>query len=347
MSKVSFCVTEPPAPPAKPAASACPDWQSALADAVTDPAELCQSLGLPASVASSSGGAHQAFPLFVPRGFIARMRSGDPEDPLLLQVLPRQEEVLEHRGFTADPLGEANGCWTPGVLWKYPSRVLIVATGVCAVHCRFCFRRHFPYSTVQQHERRWEQALEQIASEPSVREVILSGGDPLAMEDDVLADFARRLAQVDHVRRLRIHTRLPIMIPQRVTEGLCRWLRGTRLTPYIVVHINHPRELDPSVEGAMGRLVEAGIPVLSQSVLLKGVNDRVEVLAELCERLTDLRIIPYYLHQLDPVTGAAHFEVSEDAGRHLIGQLRSRLPGYAVPRYVREVPGMPSKVVLQ
>jgi len=344
MSKVSSCVT---LPPAEVAPSACPDWQSALADAITDPAELCQGLGLPACVANSSGGAHQAFPLFVPRGFVARMRSGHPDDPLLLQVLPRQEELREHCGFTADPLSEANGCWTPGVLWKYPSRVLIVATGVCAVHCRFCFRRHFPYCTVQQQERWREQALQKIASEPSVREVILSGGDPLAMEDDVLADFARRLAQIDHVRRLRIHTRLPIMIPQRVTEALCRWLRGTRLTPYIVVHINHPRELDSSVEEAIGRLVEAGVPVLSQSVLLRGVNDRVDVLAELYERLTDLRVIPYYLHQLDPVAGAAHFEVSEDAGRHLIRQLRSLLPGYAVPRYVREVPGMPGKVVLQ
>jgi EF-P beta-lysylation protein EpmB len=343
MSNVSSCVTVPPAEVATPASA---DWQSALADAITRPAELCQGLGLPASVASGSEGADRAFSLLVPRGFVVRMRSGDPDDPLLLQVLPRQEELREHWGFTADPLGEANGCWTPGVLWKYPSRVLIVASGVCAVHCRFCFRRHFPYHTVEQQEGWWEQALQKIASEPSVREVILSGGDPLALEDHLLADFARRLAQIAHVRRLRIHTRLPIVIPQRVTDELCRWLRGTRLTTYIAVHANHPRELDSSVEAAIGRLVEAGVPVLSQSVLLKGVNDRVEVLAELCERLIDFRVIPYYLHQLDPVAGAAHFQVSDDAGRHLISQLRARLPGYAVPRYVREVPGGLGKVVL-
>jgi EF-P beta-lysylation protein EpmB len=217
---------------------------------------------------------------------------------------------------------------------------------MCAVHCRFCFRRHFPCATSHPEEGRWERSLATIASEPSIREVILSGGDPLALDDEFLASLARRLEGIAHVRRLRVHTRLPIMVPQRVTDALIGWLRGTRLTPYVVLHVNHVRELDTAVEGAIGNLVDAGVPVLCQSVLLRGVNDRVEVLSELCERLVDLRVIPYYLHQLDRVSGASHFEVPELVGVELIRQLRARLPGYAVPRYVREVPDMPSKVVL-
>jgi len=192
----------------------------------------------------------------------------------------------------------------------------------------------------------WRPAVERIAAEGSIREVILSGGDPLTVDDSRLARLARRLADVPHLRRLRVHTRLPIVVPQRVTEELLAWLRGTRLTAVLVLHVNHPAEIDTPVAAALGRLVDAGVPVLSQSVLLRGVNDRVDVLAELCERLVDLRVMPYYLHQLDRVAGAAQFEVPEATGVELLRQLRARLPGYAVPRYVQEVPGRPNKVVL-
>ncbi len=323
-----------------------PDWHAALADAVTDPVELCRLLALPEGLAAEAQGPHAQFPLLVPRTFLARIRPGDCEDPLLLQVLPRPEELRDHAHFVADPLGEATATESSGLLQKYPSRLLIVATGLCAVHCRFCFRRHFPYCLGPKKQEHWEQLVQRIAARTDCDEVILSGGDPLALDDGLWADFARRLASISHLRRLRIHTRLPILIPQRVNGQLIAWLRGTRLAPWVVVHINHPAEVDDLVAGALARLVDAGIPVLSQSVLLRGVNDRADVLAALFRHLVDLRVQPYYLHQLDRVAGAAHFEVSEDVGAELVAALRAVLPGYAVPRLVREVPTVPHKVVV-
>ena len=323
-----------------------PDWRRALEGALTDPAELCRLLGLPPSLAASSRRVGDVAPLLVPRTYLSRIKRGDPKDPLLLQVLPREEELVEHPGFTQDPLEEAAATRGPGLLGKYRSRFLIVTTQRCAVHCRFCFRRHFPCGKGPRCRAEWDQILRRIRSEPSAGEVILSGGDPLCLEDGFLAELAQRLAAIGHVRRLRIHTRLPIMIPQRVTEGLIAWLRGTRLVPIVAVHVNHPAEIDAAVAAALGRLVEAAIPVLSQSVILRGVNDQVDVLAELFERLVDLRVMPYYLHQLDRVAGSAHFEVPEQRGMELVRQLRARLPGYAIPRYVRETPGMPNKWVL-
>ncbi|MBN2476303.1 MAG: EF-P beta-lysylation protein EpmB [Pirellulales bacterium] len=321
-------------------------WQAALADAVRDPVELCRLLGLDAPLAAAAKGAAGRFPLLVPRPYLARIRPGDPEDPLLLQVLPRVAERIEAPGYLTDPLGEAEALVAPGLLAKYRGRSLIVAAGACAVHCRFCFRRHFPYNSSPDSAADWGPALRQIAGDASTREVILSGGDPLAMPDASLARLARRLGDVPHLRRLRVHTRLPVMIPQRVTDELLGWLCGGGLSARVVVHVNHPAEIDPSVAGALGRLVDAGIPVLQQAVLLRGVNDRIEILAELYERLIDIRVAPYYLHQLDPVAGAAHFEVAQSTGVRLIRQLRTRLPGYAVPRYVRETPGGLSKEVL-
>ena len=329
-----------------PRAPKYPNWRGALEDAVTSPTELCQLLGLPPSLVVSSGGLVEMAPLLVPRTYLARIQRGNPKDPLLLQVLPREEELAEQPGFTKDPLGEAGATRGPGLLGKYPSRLLIVATRRCAVHCRFCFRRHFPCAAAPRSQGDWDEILRRIRSEPSVREVVLSGGDPLCLEDSFLAELAQRLAAIDHVHRLRIHTRLPIVIPQRVNDELIAWLRGTRLVPIFAVHVNHPAEIDNAVAAAFGQLVEAGIPVLSQSVLLRGVNDRVDVLAELFERLVDLRVMPYYLHQLDRVFGASHFEVPEVRGIELVRQLRARLPGYAIPRYVREAPGAPNKWVL-
>lgn len=319
-------------------------WQQVLKASVRDPGELCRLLDLPPSWAEAAERASSYFPLFAPPGYIAKMRRGDPADPLLRQVLPLEAELAVVPGFTADPVADGEAALQPGLLQKYAGRALMVTTGACAVHCRYCFRRHFPYSAGPRRVEDWTPALQRIAADPSLREVILSGGDPLMLTDRVLAELARRVAAIAHVRRLRVHTRLPIMIPERVGEPLLGWLRGTRLAPIVVVHANHPREIDPPVAAALGRLIDAGVSVLNQAVLLRGVNDSADVLAELCERLIDLRVMPYYLHQLDRVAGAAHFEVPEPEGLALIEQLRARLPGYAVPRYVREAPGAASKL---
>jgi len=328
------------------AAVASEDWQTTLAQAIRDPAELCRRLGLPEELAAGATRSAGDFRLLVPQPYLARIRPGDPDDPLLAQILPRKEEMAAAPQFVPDPLREAGSVHTPGLLGKYKGRFLIVASGVCAVHCRFCFRRHFPY--VQAFSKHtWSGVLEQIAAETSIEEVILSGGDPLTTGDRRLAEIARQLAEIPHLRRLRVHTRLPIVIPQRVNKELLAWLRGTRLVTFMVVHCNHPAEIDAEVAAAFGRLVDAGVPVLNQAVLLRGINDQVEVLAGLFGRLVDLRVMPYYLHQLDRVAGAAHFEVAEARGRELIRQLRARLPGYAVPRYVRDTPGATHKEVLE
>lgn len=311
-----------------------------------DPAELCRLLALPQEFAERAIAAAGGFPLFVPRGFLARIRPGDPIDPLLRQVLPVAEEFATVAGYSADPVNDAAAKRSPGLLQKYAGRALLITTGTCAVHCRYCFRRHYPYAEAPKSLAAWEPALAEIGADTSLHEVLLSGGDPLVLVDDFLAQLARRLAGIAHLRRLRIHTRLPVVIPERVCDELLGWLTGSRLTPIVVVHANHAAELDESVSRALGRLVDAGIVVLNQAVLLRGVNDSADALSALCERLVDLRVIPYYLHQLDPVAGAAHFEVPEHEGRALIAELAARLPGYAVPRYVREVPGGTSKTMI-
>lgn len=321
-------------------------WQQVFREAVRDPRELCRMLELPAEYATAAIRAADAFPLFAPRGYVAQMRPGDPTDPLLRQILPLDDELVATPGFAADPVGDAKAALHAGLLQKYHGRALMVTTGACAVHCRYCFRRHFPYSEGPHSLAAWEPALAQLAADPTIEEVLLSGGDPLSLTDSWLAQLAERLAAIGHLRRLRIHTRLPIVIPERVCDELLNWLRGTRLTPLVVVHANHPAELSPEVANALGRLVDAGIPVLNQAVLLRGVNDDADVLTDLCQRLVDMRVMPYYLHQLDRVQGAAHFEVHEETGRCLIAELRTRLPGYAVPRYVREMAGELSKKVL-
>jgi EF-P beta-lysylation protein EpmB len=313
---------------------------------VRDVGELCRLLQLPAEFESRASSAVKDFPLFVPRPFLARIRPADTADPLLRQVLPVEAETLAVEGFTSDPVDDRSATIEPGLLGKYAGRVLMVTTGACAVHCRYCFRRHFPYQTTPKSLDAWERAIEQIEADASVHEVILSGGDPLMLVDDLLAALAERLAQVPHLRRLRVHTRLPIVIPERVNDELLGWLTGTRLTPIVVVHANHPAEIDEAVAAALGRLIDAGVPVLNQAVLLRGVNDSIDTLAELCERLVDLRVIPYYLHQLDRVAGAAHFEVPVAEGRKIMAELKSRLPGYAVPRYVQEIAGRSHKVDL-
>lgn len=323
-------------------------WRRLLREAIRDPDELCRVLQLPDALRAPARRSAELFPLVVPRGFVARMRPGDPDDPLLLQVLPGLREIEFDSPSTPalDPVGDGKAQRAPGLLHKYQGRVLLIASGVCAVNCRYCFRRHFPYQETPRGLAEWEPAIQQIAQDPTIEEVILSGGDPLSLTDDWLARLVDRLEQIDHLQRLRIHSRLPIVLPQRVDNQLLDWLTTSRLTPIMVVHCNHPNELDAECSAALGRLVDAGVPVLNQAVLLRNINDSEGSLIDLCKKLVNLRVMPYYLHQLDPVQGGMHFEVPQSRGEQLIARLREQLPGYAVPRYVREVEGAPSKLPL-
>ena len=318
-------------------------WKRSLATAIRDVDSLVRELELPQEYATSAIQAAKSFPVLVPRSFLARMRIGDPHDPLLRQVLPVAEESVSVPGFVVDAVDDQAAKRAPGLLHKYQGRVLLMAAGSCAVNCRYCFRRHYPYSEEPRRLADWEPAIQAIEQDSSVHEVILSGGDPLMLPDDRLAALVERLERVEHLTRLRIHTRLPIVLPDRVTPELLDLLRGSRLQPIMVVHANHPHEIAGDCAVALRMLVGSGIPTLNQAVLLRGVNDEVETLAELCERLIDLGVIPYYLHQLDRVAGTAHFEVPEATGLKLIETLRKRLPGYAVPQFVREVAGEASK----
>ena len=324
-------------------------WQRSLALAIRDPEMLLAELGLerdlgPGVLARLE--AARSFPLLVPRSYLARMTPGDPRDPLLLQVLPRAEELDDPAGFVDDAVGDAAARVVPGLLHKYAGRALLIATGACAIHCRYCFRRHYPYGDEPKRLEDWQPALDYLASDRSIHEVLLSGGDPLLLNDDRLAWLVDRLAEIPHLRRLRIHTRLPVVLPDRVTAGLIDLLRATRLTPFVVIHANHARELVADAADAVRELVRAGISVLNQAVLLRGVNDSVDALAALCERLIDLGVLPYYLHQLDRVRGTSQFEVPVEEGRRLVAAVRARLPGYAVPEYVCEQPGEPHKTPL-
>lgn len=321
------------------------DWRRSLADAIRDPSLLLARLDL-VTADCRLAVLGQKFPLLVPESFLKRMRPGDVHDPLLRQVLPLAEEDADAPGFTSDALDEASFRKAPGLLHKYEGRALLVLTGACAVHCRYCFRRHYPYSQEPKRLDDWEPAFEALERDESIREVLLSGGDPLMLTDERLAAVVRRLESIPHLRTLRIHTRLPIVLPNRVTLDLIDLLTSTRLTPVVVVHANHPNELVADCALALKQLSQSGVMTLNQAVLLRGVNDSVEVLAELSERLIHLGIRPYYLHQLDRVIGTAHFEVPEETGRRLIAELRKKLPGYAMPQYVREVPGEAFKVPL-
>jgi EF-P beta-lysylation protein EpmB len=321
-------------------------WHEELRQAIRDPAQLIAALELPHDLTPSAQRAALAFPLFAPWPYVQRIERRNAADPLLRQILPLDEELEPHSGFGADPVGDGAAELTPGLLQKYESRGLLITTGACAVHCRYCFRRDYPYSQAPKSPADWQPAIDRLAADPSIDEAILSGGDPLTLTDRQLSGLVARLERVCHLRRLRIHTRLPVVIPQRVTSELIAWLRGTRLTPIVVVHANHPAELDEATCSALMRLVDAGVPLLNQTVLLKGVNDHEDALVELSRKLVGLRVMPYYLHQLDRVAGAAHFEVPVNRGVELIAAMRRALPGYAVPRYVQEVAGQAHKIVL-
>jgi len=323
-----------------------PAWQRALQDAVTDPAELLGLVGLGPQWLEPARAAARQFPLRVPRGFVARMRRGDPRDPLLLQVLPLVAELDEVPGYRADPVGDLAARAGPGLLHKYSGRALLVTTGACAIHCRYCFRRHFPYEQENASRDAFGPALDVIRADASLREVLLSGGDPLTLSDRRLAALFDELQAIPHVQRVRLHSRLPIVLPERIDDGfLAAWSR-LRLQKVMVVHANHAREIDASVRAAVAALRDTGTTVLNQSVLLGGINDRADDLVELSETLFDAGVLPYYLHVLDPVAGAAHFDLPLETARGLVADVASRLPGYLVPRLVREDPGAPAKTMV-
>jgi EF-P beta-lysylation protein EpmB len=323
------------------------DWKNALSTAIRDPAELLALLELPRDLLTPAREACSEFSLRIPRGFVARMGKGDPDDPLLRQVLPARDELVAVPGFAPDPVGEEAALRAPGLLHKYRGRALLVTTGACAIHCRYCFRRHFPYGAENPAREEWRGALEVLAADDTIHEVILSGGDPLLLEDGRLEQLVRRLEALPHLRRLRIHTRVPVVLPERVDAPLLAWLGATRLQKVVVIHANHPREVDDSVAAALERLRGAGATLLNQAVLLRGVNDHAPTLARLSEALFALGVLPYYLHLLDRVSGAAHFEVPEEEALRLLRELRAALPGYLVPRLVREIAGRPFKVPVE
>ena len=325
------------------AAAQPPRWQQLWREAVTDPHELLALLGLSDQAARLLPASDTGFALRVPRGFVARMQPGDAADPLLLQVLPQAAELGEVPGFSRDAVGDLAARAALGVLHKYDGRALLIATGSCAVNCRYCFRRHFNYAEDTATANRWQAAIEHVRQDPSIHELILSGGDPLSLSTPKLAELSAALRGIPHVRRLRIHTRLPVVLPERVDAEFTDWLAGLPLQKVIVLHANHANEIDPSVAQACARLREAGASLLNQAVLLRGVNDRVEALADLSEALMTAAVLPYYLHQLDRVQGTAHFEVDDATARQLVEALRTRLPGYLVPRLVREIAGETAK----
>ena len=326
--------------PLKPVSWQGESWQWHLANAVDEPAALASALGIEVDPLDTG------FPLRVPLPYLARIEPGNPDDPLLRQVLPVAEELVPADGWIADPLAERNLEAPAGLLHKYAGRALLVMTGACAINCRYCFRRHFPYADRQLDGPAWAGALDYLSSDQTLREVILSGGDPLAANDRRLASLSEALDAIDHLTTLRIHTRLPVVIPQRVCDALLDWLQATRLRTVIVIHANHPNELDGDVRDALQRLAGTGATLLNQSVLLAGVNDSAEVLIELSERLFDMGVLPYYLHRLDRVQGARHFDPGASAPRQLLQTMRNALPGYLVPRFVAEIPGEGAKRVL-
>ncbi len=333
-------------PSPSPAVLTAPRWQQLWRDAVRDPRELLALLGLDAQALGVSEQAATQFALRVPRGFVARMRNGDPHDPLLRQVLPIGAELRRVPGFALDAVGDAAAKKADGVIQKYRGRALLVATGSCAVHCRYCFRRHFPYAEETAARDGWREAVAAIAADPDIDEVILSGGDPLSLATSKLVELTEALADIPHLKRLRIHSRLPVVLPERVDAPLLAWLRALPWPVAFVIHANHANEFDASVDAALAQLRGSGAHLLNQAVLLRGVNDSVAALAALSERSFAAGVLPYYLHQLDRVEGVAHFEVDDATARALHQALAARLSGYLVPNLVREIAGDTGKRAL-
>lgn len=318
-------------------------WQEELSQLVRDPAVLIERLQLDPALLPAARAAAKLFPLRVTESYLRRIKTGDPDDPLLRQVLPLDAELRSPEDYSTDPLDEANVNPVPGLVHKYAGRVLLVASGACAINCRYCFRRHFPYEANNPGREQWQAALAYIRDDPSLSEVILSGGDPLAVSDKQFAWLVAQLEAIDHIERLRIHSRLPIVLPNRVSPELTHTLKTSRFDKVFVVHVNHPQELNSEVAESFARLKETGITLLNQSVLLAGVNDDEQILVSLSRRLFSLGVLPYYLHLLDKVSGAAHFAVTDIKARVIQRKLIESLPGYLVPKMVREEAGALSK----
>lgn len=321
-------------------------WQTLLKESRITPEALIKELELPETYLEGAKAGDQLFSLRVPKPYRDRIQKSNPNDPLLMQVLPLQQETLNIPGYVLDPLEESDSNPIPGLIHKYKSRVLLVGSGACAINCRYCFRRHFPYADNGLSNEGIEQVVEYLLAKPDINEVILSGGDPLATPDNRLEHLVNRLSTVPHLKRLRIHTRLPVVIPQRITEKLIALLTESRLKIIWVLHINHANEIDTAVKNTVKKLTERGMTMLNQSVILKGVNDSVEVLSQLSETLFETGILPYYLHAFDPVQGASHFDVGDQQALELWHELQKELPGFLVPKLVREEPGKASKTLI-
>ncbi|HBC6257207.1 TPA: EF-P beta-lysylation protein EpmB [Proteus mirabilis] len=321
-------------------------WLTQLAQAISDPVELLQLLALEHHAELQRGAqARRLFPLRVPREFVERMKKGDPNDPLLLQVLTAHAEFTLTPGFSTDPLDEQQNA-VPGLLHKYQNRALLLVKGGCAVNCRYCFRRHFPYEDNKGNKANWQKAIEYIKNNPKLDEIIFSGGDPLMAKDDELDWLITQLEAIPHIKRLRIHSRLPVVIPARITHRLCQRLQQSRLQNIMVLHINHANEIDDALRKACLKLKNAHVTLLNQGVLLRGVNDNAQTLADLSRALFDAGIMPYYLHVLDKVQGAAHFMIPDSEAREIMKSLMSLVSGYMVPKLTREIGGEPSKTLL-
>lgn len=322
------------------------NWTQTLSNAIVDIKELLSILEINNENLLKKIDNNSNFPLYIPKSFITRMEKGNPNDPLLKQVIPLLKERENVPGYVLDPLKELKIINKLGVLQKYSSRVLLIVTGRCGINCRYCFRRHFPYNHFALRPSYIENTMKLISSDKTINEIILSGGDPLILADSKLMKLIKYVASIPHINTLRIHTRLPIIIPERIQDNLINILIKTRLKIILVTHINHKNEIDHNVEIAMNKLKIAGVTLFNQSVLLKGINDNLHTLKELSYSLFNIGIIPYYIHFLDKVSGVAHFEVTERKAKILYKKLLCNLPGYLVPKLVKEIPNAKSKILI-
>ena len=318
-------------------------WQQQLAQASIEPQSLLKTLGLNPDEFGDFLSAHKQFSLKVPQAYINKIQTHTPDDPLLLQIMTQSQELLPADGYNTDPVGDIDASQTPGLLHKYHGRVLLIATAACAIHCRYCFRRHFPYQQQQAARDDWQDALHYINENDSIEEVILSGGDPLVLSDDKLDSLISQLEAIPHLSRLRIHSRLPVVLPDRITDDLVNRLSTCRFNVCLVIHANHANEIGEAEVKVLRRLQYAGIHLLNQAVLLKGINHTLSDQVALSNALYSAGVLPYYLHLLDPVQGAAHFEVDDKDSSELITGMRRKLPGFLVPKLVREIAGEDSK----
>ncbi len=328
---------------AEPCSSLSPSWQQQLAQALSDPLQLLHQLKLDSSIFGDFNAANKQFSLKVPQAYINKMTPQNPQDPLLLQVMTQSQEMLPVAGYKRDPVGDLNASQVPGLLHKYHGRVLLITTGACAIHCRYCFRRHFPYAEQQAGRQQWQEAIAYIQRDTSIEEVILSGGDPLVLSDDKLSALLSQLEAIPHLSRLRIHTRLPVVLPDRITSALVNRLSASRLNTCMVIHANHAQEIAEAETHALRKMQAAGISLLNQAVLLNGINASLSAQQNLSRALFNAGVLPYYLHCLDAVEGAAHYDLAHSQALQLIKQMRKTLPGYLVPRLVREIAGEMSK----